>query len=142
MSVTKLAKPRKGGGFSRKTAKPEGVAGVCYFGKQAKTGNSLGFRFDKALFRSHPEFAGEVRGHVIAPGSMLVVAEETHHKTNKRRQEEDPILRPFLSFLAQDIASSPQNIRPLSRSLADRMDRAVGHLKVDPDEDLGEAPLL
>ena len=46
-----------------------------YRGKQAKTGNSLGLRFDKALFQSHPEFSGEVRAHVIAPGRMLVVAE-------------------------------------------------------------------
>jgi hypothetical protein len=148
MSVTKLAKPAK----SAKAAKPrkrtgstdpqkrEGVVGVCYYGKQAKTGNSLGFRFDKALFRSHPEFAGEVRGHVIAPGSMLVVAEQPTKKSQSG--EEDPILRPFLSFLAQDIASSPQNIRPLSRALADRIERAVGHVKVDPDEDLGETSLL
>jgi len=46
-----------------------------YRGKQTKTGNSSGFRFEGALFKSHPEFNGEVRARVIAPGRMLVVAE-------------------------------------------------------------------
>jgi hypothetical protein len=36
-----------------------------YRGKQAKTGNSLGLRFERALFHSHPEFNGEVKAHVI-----------------------------------------------------------------------------
>ena len=70
-----------------------------YRGKQAKTGNSLGLRFDKALFRSHPEFSGEVRAHVIAPGRMLVVAAPV---SKSRRREDDPVLEAFLSFLAVD----------------------------------------
>lgn len=36
----------------------EQPAGDEYRGKQVRTGNSLGFRFDSALFKSHPEFAG------------------------------------------------------------------------------------
>ena len=54
-----------------------------YRGKQAKTGNSLGLRFDKALFQSHPEFSGRVRAHVIAPGRMLVIA-RTDTKSRRR----------------------------------------------------------
>ncbi len=122
-------------------AKLKDAVAVEYHGKQAKTGNSLGFRFDKALFRSHPEFAGEVRGRVIAPGSLLVVAEEPHKRPTSR-EDDDPILRPFLSFLAQDIAKSPEKIRPFSRALSNRIERAVGRLKVGPDEDLGETSLL
>ena len=113
-----------------------------YRGKQAKTGNSLGFRFEKALFQSHPEFAtaGEVRGHVIGPGSMLVVVERPQIKI--RRNEEDPVLKSFLSFLAEDIANFPQSVRPFSQDLAGRIGDAVAGVTVDPDEDLGEDPLL
>ncbi|HXK01842.1 MAG TPA: type II toxin-antitoxin system PrlF family antitoxin [Verrucomicrobiae bacterium] len=128
--ATKPAKLRK--------AKKE--ASGCYHGKQARTGNSLGFRFDKALFQSHPEFSGDVRGHVIAPGSMLVVAEDPVPR--QRRTQEDPMLVPFLSLLAQDIAQSPRSIRPLDQGLADRIQGLVGHLEVNPDEDLGDDNLI
>lgn len=111
---------------------------VEYRGKQARTGNSLGLRFDKALFQSHPEFSGEVRAHVIAPGRMLVVAEPV---AKSRRRERDPVMEAFLSFLAADMVSSPQQIKPLDRTLADRVHALVGHLIVDPHEDLGE-PLV
>ena len=56
-----------------------------YRGKQAKTGNSQGFRFAKALFQSHPEFSGEVRAHPIAPGRMLVVAEPLAKSQRRER---------------------------------------------------------
>jgi hypothetical protein len=110
-----------------------------YRGKQAQTGNSLGLRFDKALFRSHPEFSGEVRAHVIAPGRMLVVAEPL---TKSRRRELDPVMEAFLSFLAVDMAASPQQIKPLDRALAERIDALVGHLPAHPHEDLGDEPLV
>ena len=110
-----------------------------YRGKQAKTGNSLGLRFDRALFRSHPEFSGEVRAHVIAPGRMLVVAEPV---AKSRRREDDPVMEAFVSFLAADMAASPQQIKPLDPSLAERVHALVGHLPVHPDEDLGDEPLV
>jgi hypothetical protein len=109
-----------------------------YRGKQAKTGNSLGLRFDKALFQSHPEFSGEVRAHVIAPGRMLVVAATS----TKMRRESDPVMETFLSFLAADMARFPEQIKPLDQSLADRIDALVGHLPVNPDEDLGDESLV
>jgi antitoxin PrlF len=112
---------------------------VEYRGRQAKTGNSLGLRFDKALFKSHPEFSGEVRAHVIAPGRMLIVAEPV---AKTRRREEDPVMQAFLSFLAADMARSPEQIKPLDGALADRIHALVGHLRVDPLEDLGDEPLL
>jgi hypothetical protein len=56
--------------------------GAEYRGKQTRTGNSLGFRFDAALFKSHPEFAGEVHAHVIAPGRMLVSLSKAGSKTD------------------------------------------------------------
>src|SRR6266849_3691190 len=82
---------------------------VWYRGKKAKTGNSLGLRFDKALFQSHPEFSGEVRAHVIAPGRMLVVAEPA----SGAKRAEDPVIAAFSSFLAQDMARAPGQITAL-----------------------------
>jgi hypothetical protein len=110
-----------------------------YRGKQAKTGNSLGLRFDKALFRSHPEFSGEVRAHVIAPGRMLVVAEPV---AKSRRLEADPVMEAFLGFLAADMAASPQQIKPMDPSLGKRVRSMVGHLSPRPHEDLGDEPLV
>jgi hypothetical protein len=110
-----------------------------YRGKQAKTGNSLGLRFDKALFRSHPEFSGDVRAHVIAPGRMLVVAELP---AKSRKREDDPVLQAFLSFLATDMAASPGQIQPLDGALAERIDALVGGLPVNPQEDLGDETLV
>src|SRR5260370_41493813 len=85
------------------------VDGVAWYrGKQSKIGNSLGLRFDKALFQSHPEFSGEVRAHVIAPGKLLVVAEPA-----KTSREADPVMETFLSFLATDIVRNPGQVREL-----------------------------
>ncbi len=110
-----------------------------YRGRQAKTGNSLGLRFDKALFQSHPEFSGEVRAHVIAPGRMLVVADSIK---KPRGRDSDPVIEAFLSFLATDMASLPKQIKPLEPAQFARIDALVGHMPVNPDEDLGDEPLI
>jgi hypothetical protein len=103
-----------------------------YRGKQTKTGNSSGFRFESALFKSHPEFNGEVTAHVIAPGRMLVMAE------TPERERADPVMASFLAFLAQDIAQAPQNIRPLDPKLVKRVNKLTKGVAVSPDEDLGD----
>ena len=110
-----------------------------YRGRQAKTGNSLGLRFDKALFRSHPEFSGEVRAHVIAPGRMLVIA---HPATKPRRRDNDPVIESFLSFLAEDMVRFPEQIRPLDPAQFARIDALVGRLPLNPHEDLGDEPFV
>jgi hypothetical protein len=109
--------------------RPSGT--IEYRGKRAKTGNSSGFRFEGALFRSHPEFNGEVRAHVIAPGRMLITAERAV------REKSDPVMASFLAFLARDIATRPETIRPLDGKLARRIDRLVKGVKTNPDDDLG-----
>ncbi len=110
-----------------------------YRGKLTRTGNSLGLRFDRALFQSHPEFSGEVRAHVIAPGRMLVVAAEA---VEPRKEEEDPVMEAFLSFLEQDLVKSPRRVKPLKSRLAARMNTIVGYLPVDPEEELDEEYFL
>jgi hypothetical protein len=112
------------------------AAKAGYRGKQTRTGNSLGFRFEGALFKSHPEFNGEVRAHVIAPGSMLVTAEKMEV------EKEDPVLGAFLAFLAKEMAENPGRIRPMDAKLANRAARLTKGIEVNFDEDLGEESLL
>jgi hypothetical protein len=94
-----------------------------YRGWQAKTGNSLGLRFDKALFQSHPEFSGEVCAHVIAPGRMLVVADAAKESG---RRESDPLVESFLSLLAADMVRFPAQIKPPDEALFARIDALAG----------------
>jgi hypothetical protein len=101
----------------------------AYRGKQTRTGNSLGFRFDAALFKSHPEFSGEVTAHVIAPGRMLVTAVEP------RSDERD-------AFLSNDIAKEPGAVKPLESGLAGRIEDLVEGLVVAGDEPLSDELLL
>jgi antitoxin PrlF len=107
-----------------------------YRGKRTRTGNSYGFRFDRAFFKSHPEFAGEVKAHVIAPGRMLV---SVAGPVTERR---DPVMQSFLAFLANDIAKAPEKIKPMSPELARRIDRLVEEVSVSCNESLEEESLL
>src|ERR1035437_7909144 len=100
-------------------------AGQGYLGKQTRTGNSSGFRFESALFRSHPEFNGAVKAHVIAPGQMLVSA------MTPSLEESDPVLEAFLAFLAKDMEDHPEKIKPLSADLMERVERLTKGISVD-----------
>lgn len=125
MSKTKIKKtaPRRS---------PSQTEGTDYRGKQAKTGNSLGFRFDRALFKSHPEFNGEVRAKVIAPGRMLVSAE----MIASAKRPDDVVVAAFLAFLAEEMRREPQAIMPLDHALTHRIDALVEGVSVPPDEAL------
>ncbi len=112
-------------------------AGV-YRGKQAKTGNSLGLRFERSLFHSHPEFNGEVEAHIIGPGRMLVVANTAPGRKNVK---EDPVLSSFMSFLAADMQRSPEHITPLDAGAMKRIATLVSGVESSPDEDLGDEAL-
>ncbi len=122
----------------RGRAAAAGRAGV-YRGKQARTGNSLALRFERALFHSHPEFNGEVEAHVIGPGRMLVVADPEPKGKNR---EEDPVLSSFLSFLAEDMRRSPEHVRPLDTQAVERIAALAGDVVASPEEDLGDGALL
>lgn len=112
--------------------------GTEYRGKQAKTGNSLGFRFDRALFRSHPEFNGEVRAKIIAPGRMLVSAENSVGSTG----HQDVVVAAFLAFLAKEMQRTPRAIAPLDSDLTRRIDSLTDGVSVSVDEDLGDEALI
>ena len=113
-------------------------AGV-YHGRQAKTGNSLGLRFERALFHSHPEFSGEVEAHIIGPGRMLVVADP---KPRRKSAEEDPVLSSFMSFLAADMQRSPEHIKPLDAGVMERIGTLVSKVATSPEENLGDEALI
>ncbi len=114
-------------------------AGQGYLGKQTRTGNSSGFRFESALFRSHPEFNGEVKAHVIAPGQMLVSAVAP---SREESEENDPVLAAFLAFLAKDMEENPDSIRPLDENLFKRAEELTKGMNVSIDEDLGDEALI
>jgi antitoxin PrlF len=92
--------------------------------------------FEKALFRAHPEFAtGRLTADYIGPGYLLVralpdAAEETSGT--------DPVLGAYLAFLERDMQAKPERIQPLPADLIARAQELVGHVDVDPDEDLGD----
>ncbi|MGB9335161.1 MAG: type II toxin-antitoxin system PrlF family antitoxin [Candidatus Acidiferrales bacterium] len=113
-------------------------AGV-YHGKQAKTGNSLGLRFERALFHSHPEFSGEVEAHIIGPGRMLVVADP---EPKRKNAGQDPVLSSFMSFLAADMQRSPEHIKPLDAGVMERIGTLVKDTDASPEEDLGDEALI
>jgi antitoxin PrlF len=107
-----------------------------YSGSKTKTGNSDALRFEKSLFRSHPEFSGQVKAKVIAPGYLLVMADPTDAAAE---DEDDPIIGAFLAVLENDM---PSHIQKMDSDLFDRLDDLVGHIDVDLDEDLGDESLL
>jgi hypothetical protein len=110
-----------------------------YRGKQTKTGNSLGLRFERSLFHSHPEFNGEVEAHVIGRGRMLVVADP---EPKRKSTEEDPVLSSFMSFLAADMQRSPEHIKPLDAEDMERARKLVRGVDTSPEEELGGEALL
>jgi hypothetical protein len=120
MPKTKIKKKT----IDRRSAQTEGTE---YRGKQAKTGNSFGFRFDR-----------EVRAKVIAPGRMLVSAETTASGQHR----DDVVVATFLAFLAKEMQREPNAITPLEQALTSRIGELVEDVSVSPDEDLRDEALL
>ncbi len=120
----------------KRSASAEPLRETEYRGKQTKTGNSSGFRFEGALFKSHPEFNGDVTAHVLAPGRLLVTA------APGKRERTDPVMSSFLAFLAQDTVQAPGGVRALDSGLAARIDRLVDGIEVSPEADLGDEDIL
>jgi hypothetical protein len=88
-----------------------------FSGKSTSIGNSKGFRFDAALFKANPEFFGEVRGTVLAPGQMLVSVVPTGERSQDLDGDEsNPVMQAFLSFLAGQMAAHPELIEPVTEA--------------------------
>jgi hypothetical protein len=109
---------------------------MSYTGRATRSGNSQAMAFEKALFRAHPEFAaGRLAADYIGPGCLLVRAVLD---PDEAASAEDPVLGAYLAFVAGDMAARPERIQPLSADSLARARALVGHLEVDPDEDLGD----
>jgi antitoxin PrlF len=52
--------------------------------------------------------------------------------------EIDPILKPFLDLLAQDIESNPQRLQPISSDFIDRIRSIVSEVDFDLNESIDE----
>lgn len=63
-------------------------------------------------------------------------------KSLRRNDDPEVAFLSFLGFLAEDIAGSPHRINPLDKALVERIDGLVGHLPVNPHEDLGDESLV
>lgn len=107
-----------------------------YTGRATRSGNSQAMAFEKALFRAHPEFAtGRLAADYIGPGCLLVRAVA---EPEDAAAAEDPVLGAYLAFVARDMEKHPERIQPLSADSLARARALVGHIQVDPDEDLGD----
>ena len=102
-----------------------------YKGVVTTTGNSEAIRFEKVLFRTHPEFGQgrSVTATVIAPGQILLSAIAVDEA-----EGEDPILGAFLGFLANDILTKPDALRRFSTSAIARAAELTADIEVDDDE--------
>ncbi len=102
-----------------------------YTGSHATTGNSEAMRFDKRLFKQHPEFGGAVRARVLSKGVMLVTA-ESDAVADSPEEHEDPLLVAWLGFVEQDLGVS----RDMLENRLTRLRELTDGIAVDPDEDL------
>jgi len=88
-----------------------------FSGKSTSIGNSNGFRFDAALFKANPEFFGEVRATVLAPGQMLVSVVPTGAPVTEQQDPEfNPVMQAFLSFLECQMTAHPELIEPVTEA--------------------------
>jgi hypothetical protein len=60
----------------------------------------------------------------------------------ERRRDNESAIGLFLSFPADAMLWSPKQLKPLSPTLAARIDALAGHLPFNPHEDLGDESLI
>jgi antitoxin PrlF len=88
-----------------------------FSGKSTPIGNSNGIRFDAALFKTHPEFFGEVKATVLGPGQMLVsVLPAEASPADAVEDENNPVMQAFLHFLQVQMTDHPELIEPMDEA--------------------------
>lgn len=105
---------------------------ASYSGKITTVGTSEAFRFDKSLFKQHPEFKqkAQVRADVIGPGTILVsLVERSDSET-----EDDPVVSAFLSFLENDLTKNPGLISAVSAEKIALSRSLTSKVTVEDDE--------
>ena len=101
-----------------------------YSGKVTPVGNSKGIRIDAAFFKAHPEFSGDVRATVLADGQVLLSANNLVSRRPKK-EEIDPVMLAFLSFLEKQMAGHPGLIEPVDRAQLARIGKLVEGVETD-----------
>lgn len=107
---------------------------LAYKGTITTTGASEAMRFDKSLFRQHPEFRqkAKVEAHVIGQGTLLV------HVMGEQaaEQQEDPMVMAYLAFIERDAINNPSHIAPISEDLVARAVEATRNVVVSDDDEI------
>jgi hypothetical protein len=105
-----------------------------YSGRTTRTGNSKAFRFESALFTSHPEFAeGDVEADVIAPGRLLI-----RTRSHDDAERGDPVFGAFLAFVEAQMVANPDLIRPFTTDDVAGLDELLEGVEYDKEEVLDE----
>src|SRR5918912_246783 len=106
---------------------------TLYRGRRTTAGNSEVLRFDKQLFRQHPEFRGSVRARVLSEGVLLVLAEgRATDEASGAAEHEDPMLAAWLGFVARD----HEALRDMPEGRLERVAALTGGVSVAEDEPL------
>jgi antitoxin PrlF len=71
------------------------------------------------------EKRGSIIFHGMDDGTVVI--------TKKITDQEDPVLGRFLAFLASDMASHPEGIRPVTHDVVERIRDLVGDIDIDLD---------
>ena len=69
----------------------------------------------------------------IRPNGAVVMSRVT------QTEEEDPVVRQFLSFLTQDLAKQPERIKTINPDFVDRIQSLVRGVEIDFEMPLSEA---
>jgi len=119
---------------SKKTAPAQksAIPAQGYKGKVTTVGTSDGFRFDKSLFKQHPEFQqkAEVVANVIGPGTMLV----SLVNNPEVEDQDDPVVSAFLAFLEKDMLEHPEVIQPVDAQQIARAKFLTADITVTDDD--------
>jgi antitoxin PrlF len=114
-------------------------AWMSYSGKISTSGNSEAIRLDKNLFKQHPEFKRQanVRADVIGPGTMLIHVVDNVLDNAEVENDNDPVVRAFLSFIEKDMNDNPANISPVPADQMAKVAELTAGVVVSDDDDLG-----
>jgi antitoxin PrlF len=78
------------------------------------------------------EKGNQISYQILPDGSVIL----SRWKGDQNHEESDPVLVKFLDFLEEDMTKNPQEIKPMTSTIANRIKSLVGNLSVDL-----EAPL-
>lgn len=108
-----------------------------YKGAVTTTGKSGAVRFEKQFFTNHPEFAlsARVTARTVAPGFVLI-AVDVPEAVGDKRDELDPMVGAFLSFMEADLKANPHKVQPLDITRLAKLVEGVEPMR--DDEELPE----